>query len=204
MTKQIVSDELWEWVEPLLPRPGLTNRNVQYAGRKRSDNRKVFTGIVFALKTGIPWEYLPATNEWPSGHTCLRRLKEWHRAGVWEKLFAKLLGELRTKKKIDWRWAIADSASLRAPHGGPKTGPSPVDRRKKGSKHHIMTDGKGIPLAVILTAANRNDVTQLLPLLEKIPNIPGKVGRPRRRPKKVQGDRGYDSEPLRKDLKKRG
>jgi transposase len=87
---------------------------------------------------------------------------------------------------------------------GKKTGPSPTDQRKAGSKHHLITDAQGIPLAGILTAANVNDVTQLIPLVDAIPRIAGKVGRPRHKPDVVQGDRGYDSEPYRQVLRSRG
>jgi DDE family transposase len=72
--------------------------------------------------------------------------------------------------------------------GGDKTGPSPVDRARAGSKHHLITDAQGIPLACLLTAANRPDVTQLLPLLEAIPPIRGKRGRPRHRPDALLAD----------------
>lgn len=75
---------------------------------------------------------------------------------------------------------------------GSKTGRSPVDRGRTGSKHHLITDATGIPLAVTLTGGNRNDVTQLIPLLEAVPPVRGKRGRPRRRPDLVLGDRGYD------------
>ncbi len=87
---------------------------------------------------------------------------------------------------------------------GEKTGPNPTDRRKAGSKHHILTEAQGLPLNVILTEANRNDITQLLPLVEGIPPIRGKRGRPRRKPDLVQTDRGYDSQPHRDALKARG
>jgi transposase len=204
MTKPLVSDKLWARVEPLLPRSKVRNRHRQYAGRKPSDPRKVLTGIVFVLRTGVPWEHLPATSEWPSGQTCLRGLRRWQRAGVWKGLFMKLLGELARKGKIHWQRAIVDSASVRAPHGGRKTGPNPTDRRKCGSKHHVIVEAQGIPLAITLTAANRNDITQLFRLVDAIPPLPGKRGRPRKRPDRVQGDRGYDSEPHRKGLKKRG
>ena len=87
---------------------------------------------------------------------------------------------------------------------GPKTGPNPTDRRKLGSKHHILTDAQGIPLSVTLTGANAHDVTQLLPLVEAISPVRGKRGRPRQRPESLQADRGYDSEPHRKALRKMG
>jgi transposase len=204
MTKPIVSDELWDRVEALLPKPRVKDRQRQYAGRKPSDPRKALAGIIFALRTGVPWEHLPATSDWPSGYTCWRCLRKWQRAGIWKRLLIELLSELARKGKIDWRRTIVDSASVRAPHGGRNTGPSPVDRRKCGSKHHIIVEAKGTPLAMVLTAANRNDITQLIRLVDAIPPLPGKRGRPRKRPDRVQGDRGYDSEPHRKALKKRG
>jgi transposase len=86
---------------------------------------------------------------------------------------------------------------------GAQTGPNPTDRRKPGSKHHVLTDANGIPLATTLTGANAHDVTQLIPLVDAIPNIRGKRGK-RRRPKRVQGDRAYDSEPHRQRLRRRG
>lgn len=87
---------------------------------------------------------------------------------------------------------------------GAKTGPNPTDRRKKGSKHHLITDANGIPLAFKLTGANRHDVTQLLPLVDAIPPIAGKRGQPRRRPNRLYGDRAYDSDPHRQALRQRG
>jgi transposase len=88
--------------------------------------------------------------------------------------------------------------------GRTKTGPNPTDRGKAGSKHHVITDATGVPLATTLTGANSHDVTQLLPLVEAIPPIGGKIGRPRQRPKRIQGDRGYDSQPHRDELRRRG
>src|ERR671915_527288 len=112
-----------------------------------------------------------------------------------------LLAQLREADEIDWSRALVDSASLRAVGGGGKTGPNPTDRRKLGSKHHVITDAKGIPLAALLTGANRHGVTQLLPLVAAIPPVRGQPGRPRRRPDQIQGDRAYDSEPHRKALR---
>lgn len=88
--------------------------------------------------------------------------------------------------------------------GGKKTGPNPTDRGKPGSKHHVLTDANGVPLVVRLTGANAHDLTELLDLVDGIPPLQGKRGRPRRRPARVQGDRGYDSEPHRRALRSRG
>ena len=87
---------------------------------------------------------------------------------------------------------------------GKKTGPNPVDRAKRGSKHHLIVDANGTPLATILTAANRNDVTQLIPLVDAIPPIRGKPGRPLVKPQEVMGDRGYEGDPKRRILSDRG
>lgn len=84
---------------------------------------------------------------------------------------------------------------------GKKTGPNPTDRRKAGSKHHLICDARGIPLAATLTPANAHDITQLVPLIVAIPPVAGKRGRPRQRPDRVQGDRAYDSAPHRRILR---
>ena len=87
--------------------------------------------------------------------------------------------------------------------GGAATGPSPVDRARNGSKHHLLVDATGIPLAWAVTGGNRNDVTQLVPLVERVPPVRGKVGRPRRRPERVTADRGYDHDKYRRELRLR-
>jgi transposase len=87
---------------------------------------------------------------------------------------------------------------------GALTGPSPVDRARTGSKHHLITDATGVPLAISLTGGNRNDVTQLLPLVDGVGPVCGKVGRPRRRADRVLADRGYDHDKYRRELWKRG
>ena len=203
MAKDSLLDAVWQRLEPLLPRQR-RNRHVQFAGRKPAEPRQVLAGILFVLRTGVPWRCLPATSDFPSGFTCWRRLRRWHRRGIWRRLQENLLAELHRHRRIDWSRAIVDSASVRALGGGRKTGPNPTDRRKRGSKHHLATDRRGIPLASLLTKANRHDIAALLPLLQKIPRVRGRRGRPRRRPDAVQGDRAYDSEPHRRKLKKRG
>jgi transposase len=87
--------------------------------------------------------------------------------------------------------------------GGSETGPSPVDRGRNGSKHHLLVDATGIPLAWTVTGGNRNDVTQLVPLVERVPPVRGRAGAPRRRPDCVTADRGYDHDKYRRELRKR-
>lgn len=113
MAKELVSDELWEIVEPLLP----DEPPKPEGGRPRIDDRAALTGIVFVLKSGIPWEMLPQEMGCGSGVTCWRRLREWHEAGVWEKLHRVLLDRLGEAKQIDWKRASLDSASVPAKRG---------------------------------------------------------------------------------------
>jgi transposase len=159
---------------------------------------------MYVLTTGIPWEYLPREMGCGSGVSCWRRLRDWQQQGIWKKLHRLLLNRLRHADRIDFSRVLVDSSSVRAVFGGTQTGPSPVDRRKNGSKHHLLTDARGVPLATIITGANRHDVTQLLPLVRAVPPIAGKMGRPRRRPDQLQGDRAYDSKPHRKALRALG
>ena len=200
MAKPILDDELWKLIEPLLPPP--KKRRRQNPGRKPKDRRSVLTGILFVLKTGIPWEYLPKEMGCGSGMTCWRRLRDWQAAGVWEKIRCVLLQRWKTPGKSTGRgpsWTARPCGRFL----GAQTGPNPTDRRKPGSKHHVLTDANGIPLATTLTGANTHDVTQLIPLVDAIPKIHGRRGQ-RRRPQRVQGDRAYDSEPHRKRLRRRG
>lgn len=202
MAKPLLPDALWERIKPLLPKP--KPRRFRSPGRKPIDDRKALTGILFVLKTGIPWEDLPQEMGCGSGMTCWRRLRDWHQAGVWQRLHERLLAELNGADRIDWSRAAVDSRSLRALGSGEKTGPSPVDRRKKGSKHHLIVDGRGTPLAAALSAANEHDIKQLEPLVDAVPRVRGRRGRPQRRPKRLYADRAYDSEPHRRRLRRRG
>jgi transposase len=118
MAKILVDDRLWSHIEPLLPPP--KRRRRRYPGRKPLDNRKVLTGILFVLKTGIPWEYLPTELGCGSDMTCWRRLHTWQRAGVWHRLHEVLLVQLQAADRLDWSRAIVDSSSIRALRGGKK------------------------------------------------------------------------------------
>jgi len=118
MAKPLVSDELWEVIVPLIPAEPPKPKG----GRPRVDNRAVLTGILFVLKTGIPWEMLPQELGCGSGMTCWRRLRDWQEAGVWEQLHRVLLERLSTGEQIDWSRACIDSGSVPAPGGAKKPG----------------------------------------------------------------------------------
>ena len=171
-----MSDELWEIIEPLLPPEPPKPKG----GRPRVEDRAALTGIVFVLKSGIPWEMLPKGMGCGSGLTCWRRLRDWQEAGVWEELHRVLLNRLGESLL---------RLGERAGHkGGPKTGPNPTDKGKKGSKRHVVSDRGGVPLAVVLTAANVHDsmvLEEAVDAIEPIKQPRGRPGRPRKRPKKL-------------------
>ena len=194
-----ISDALWERLRALLPSPPA--RHFRFPGRKPLDYRKVLTGILFVLKTGISWDDLPAELGCGCGKTCRHYLQVWQQAGVWRQLHALLLTELNAAGLIDWDRALIDASFAKAPEGGEDTGPNPTDRSKSGSKHHIMTDAQGIPLGATVTAANVNDVTEVFRVLADLEPVGGKPGPKREKPKRLQGDRGYDSEPVRQLLR---
>src|SRR3954469_24829363 len=200
MAKPLLADQLWEIIEPLLP----PHPPHPKGGRPPVDDRAALTGILFVLKTGIPWEDLPCEMGCGSGMTCWRRLRDWQADGTWLKIHKTLLDRLRGADKIDWSRALIDSGQVRAAYGGGQTGPSPVDRSKPGSKHHVLTDASGIPLASSVTASNVNDLTEMAPLYNALPAVAGKVGHPRKRPDALQGDLAYDSEPHRQGLRDLG
>ena len=156
------------------------------------------------LKTGIRWNDLPCARGCGSGSRCRRRLQEWPEAGVGPEWPALLLAERRGADQVDWSRAAVESSLIRARGGGEQTGSRPVDRRKKGSKHVGVVDGSGIPLAATVSVAHAPDVTQLEGVVDAIPDVQGKPGRPRRRPDELDGDRGVASEPHREQRRRRG
>jgi Transposase DDE domain len=115
-----------------------------------------------------------------------------------------LLDELRGADRLDRSRALLDSNFVRSAYGGADTGPSSVDRPKAGSKHHVLTDAHGIPLASSVTAANVNDINRMAPLFDAIPPVAGQPGAPRRKPDASQGDLAYDSGPHRQGLREMG
>ena len=121
MAKELVSEKLWATIEPLLPQAPPRPKG----GRPRVADRAALTGIIFVLKTGIQWEWLPQELGCGCGMTCWRRLKEWQEAGVWRRLHETILAELHRRDRLDLSRASLDSASVRAKKGGQKQGRIP-------------------------------------------------------------------------------
>jgi transposase len=152
--------------------------------------------IWFVLVTGCRWEDIPPELGC-SGRTAHRRLRSWEEMGIWNRLHVHLLTLLRKADTLESEIAIVDSVIVRAFGAGEETGPNPVDRRKPGSKHTLMVDRNGVPLAIRTAGANVSDQTQLLPVVLDFPNVGGQPGRPKHLPDAVYADRGYDSDDTR-------
>ena len=127
-----VSDELWAVVRPLLPREPAK----PLGGRPRVSDRAALSGILFVLRSGMPWSMLPRELGCGSGVTCWRRLRDWQAAGVWHRLHRVLLDRLGAADRIDWSRAALDSATVPAKRGAPK--PAPTQRIKANRARSAM------------------------------------------------------------------
>jgi transposase len=165
-------------------------------GRPPIQHRCIVKVLWFVLATGCRWEDVPPELGC-SGRSAHRFLRRWEEMGCWDRLHADLLRLLRQAGKLDPDLVIVDAVLVRAFGGGESTGPSPVDRRKKGSKHTLLVDKHGVPLALRTAGANVSDHRQIIPLVVAYPHVPGKRGRPKQRPDALYADRGYDCDATR-------
>jgi putative transposase len=151
-------------------------------------DQRAFDAIFYILRTGIQWKALPRTLG--ASSTVHDRLKKWVREGIFQKLWRAGLLEYDKIKGIDWEWQAIDGAMTKAPLGCENTGPNPTDRAKKGTKRHLLTEGNGIPLGLVVTGANRNDFKETQNVLDSIV-----IKRPKPTKNNEQhicGDKGYD------------
>jgi len=118
MAAALVPDALWSLIRPLLP----ASMPKLQGGRPRVPDRACLTGILFVLRSGIPWRMLPKQLGCGSGMTCWRRLRDWQHAGIWDLTHFVLLNWLSRDGQIDWSRAVVDSCSVRAVFGGRKLG----------------------------------------------------------------------------------
>ena len=124
MAKELLPDELWHEIQPLLPpRPPPSPKG----GRPPVDDRDALRGILFVLKTGTPWQALPTEAFGVSGSSCWRRFDEWTAAGVWPALHRRLLNRLGKAGGVNLDRVVVDSQSVRAVKGGAST-PAPAPR----------------------------------------------------------------------------
>lgn len=208
MTKlrHALSDDHFAILEPLLP----TNRR---PGRPWKGHRLVIDAILWILHTGAPWRDLPrgAYGPW---QTAYERFSRWSKDGTWGRLLEALHARLDAAGKIDWDLFCIDGSSIRASRAA--AGASPTDgtpsepadhalgrsRGGYGSKIHLVCDGQGLPMAVTVTAGQRHESTQFEAVMGQV-RVPRRRGRPRCRPRKLAGDKGYSYRRIRGELRRR-
>ena len=123
-----VPDWLWEQVEPLLPAPPTHPLGCH---NPRVPDRAAMNAILLVLRTGMQWNALNATGICSSS-SAHRRFQEWEQAGLFHEIWRQGLLDYDEQVGIDWSWPAADGAMTKAPLGGPRTGPNPTDRAKRG------------------------------------------------------------------------
>ena len=190
-----ISNEWWAVLQPLLPLSLNTHRFG--GGRPRVADRQCADAIFYVLRTGGPWQALDQT-ELCAHSTAHDRFQEWVQAGVFLKLWQAGVKQFDELRGINWDWLSMDGAMTKAPLGGEKTGPNPTDRGKSGVKRSVLTEGHGVPIAMVIEGANRHDMKLLRPTIESII-----IERPEPTEKRPQGmclDKGYDYQEVREVL----
>jgi len=188
-----VSDAFWEKVEPLIPSverdPNKVYKRRAGGGRKPIPPRRIFEAILYVLRTGCQWKALPKEGFGsPSAvHTHFMR---WMRMGFFVVLWRAGLAEYDEMEGISWSWQSIDGAMVKAPLALEAVGRNPTDRGGKGTKRHLLTDGRGVPLSIVVTGANRHDVSQLELVLDEII-----IDRPDNIEQYLCADKGYSGQP---------
>ncbi|MCC4607781.1 IS5 family transposase [Xanthomonas campestris pv. zinniae] len=129
------------------------------------------------------------------------RLRQWHDLLAALAAMARSPAPIRPDRLVsrEHRWRMCPQ-----PPGGQETGPNPTDRGKLGSKRHVLTDARGVPLAILVSGANRHDSMLFEDLIDAVQPVGGLQGRPKKRPDKVHADKGYDYAKCRRALRQRG
>lgn len=169
-------------------------------GRPSTSHHTVLKVIWFVLVTGCRWKDVPQEMGC-CGETARTRLQAWEQSGLWSQLHHLLLTMLNHEEQLHLETTIIDTTQVRAFGGGDATGPSPVDRRKKGTKYTLLVDREGVPLVIRAVAANRSDHLEILPAVTSFPEVGGKPGRPRTHPDTLYADAGFDCEATRSILR---
>ena len=203
MNRHDLTDKQWERLQGLLP------PQKPPTGRPNLDHRIVINGILWIARTGAPWRDLPES--YGIWSTVASRFYRWRKAGIWQRVLETLQQLADAERRIDWEVHFVDGTVVRAHQhaAGAKAG-VPDDEalgRSQGgfsTKVHIRAERGGKPMTFVLTPGQRHESTVFERLLEQ-----GEVkrlgpGRPKRRPRRVAGDKGYSAGRIRRYLRRHG
>ncbi|HXR17276.1 MAG TPA: IS5 family transposase [Terriglobales bacterium] len=192
----LLTEAQWKKIAPMLPKPPKQRKG----GRPWIENRRVLEGILWILRSGARWQDLP--EKYPHPSTCWRRLRDWDEQGVWLNIWRAFLSELNERQQLKWSESFLDGSFAPAKKGATEFG---TTKRGKGTKWMVVVDGAGIPLGDHLHSASPAEVRLAETTLAAI-RVGRRhcAGRPRQKPVRVIADKAYDSDPLRKRLRRRG
>jgi transposase len=203
MEQRELTANQWERLRPLLP------PQKPRTGRPATDHRAVLEGILWVLRTGAPWRDLPA--RFGSSGTVSSRFDRWRRAGVWDRILAALQAEADADGRFDWTLRCVDGTTGRAhQHAAGATGgdaaTAALGRSRGGfsAKGHGRAERRGKPVVFAVTPGPRREQTAVERLLDRGAVERRGRGRPRLRPDRLGGDKGYSSGPVRRALRRRG
>ncbi|MCO6748727.1 IS5 family transposase [Streptomyces sp. A10(2020)] len=204
----------WSLLEPHLPPSGRR-------GGRWNDHRTVVNGVLFRVRTGVPWRDLP--ERYGSWKTVYERHRRWSADGTWDRILHSVQADADLAGRIDWSMVGVDSTSCRAHQhaaGARKTRPR-VPKKRTTPRHHRPDEGLGRsrggltckihlageggcrPMALLLTPGQWGDAPQMIEVLDRI-RVPRPLGgRPRTRPDHVSGDKAYSSRRNRSYLRRR-
>jgi putative transposase len=182
---------LWRKLKKCLPRK--RKRKGTKGGRPRASDRAVINAIWYVLWTGCQWKALHRDWFGVSSSVVHERFQRWRQIGVFEKLMKRMAEYYaRVCGGIDWKWQAMDSKHSGAPLGGEKTGKNPTDRGKAGAKINLLVDGRGAPISVVLTGANRHDKVSAIELIVSVV-----TKSPAHKEQHLCADKAYDADDLR-------
>lgn len=190
-------DELLFAIEPLLPEP---KRKPGQRGRPPVNPLLMLCAIFYVLRTGIQWKALPRCMG--AGSTAHLYFQKWGQAGVFYQLWKLGLLQAHLADGLDFSFQSIDGAITKAPLGGGATGPNPTDRGKGGTKRHLLTEAKGLPIGLTVTGANVHDIKQVEAVFESMPFEPPLPDE--EHPQGFCGDMGYESAAVRASIARRG
>ncbi|MCC0766393.1 IS5 family transposase [Micrococcus luteus] len=217
---RVFTDEQWAWIEPLLP------SNQGRRGHPFGDHRRVVEGIAYRYRTGIPWRDLPREQFGP-WQTVWKRHRRYAADGTWDRVLTQVLAEADAAGMIDW--AVSVDATIARAHQHATNTARPDQDTGAGANHkklplteveppghgigrsrgglttkiHHAVDGRGRPLAAIVTGGQRNDGAVLAQVLAEI-HVPRRgPGAARTRPEAVIADRAYATGVIRTELRRR-